>query len=128
VKTVKPQAGERVADQHRHPGAGDGANGVGILFQPCAKALVGLSVVCEDSETAGRVLGQLKATVRRNYSSPPSFGAHIAARGNLLQRVDQRLTHSQDMRAHGVHFRLPGGFQPGRSVKTVKPQAACLAN
>ena len=36
-------------------------------------------MVCEDSETAGRVLGQLKATVRRNYSSPPSFGAQVVA-------------------------------------------------
>ncbi len=30
--------GERVADQHRHPGAGDGANGVGISSSPPAKA------------------------------------------------------------------------------------------
>ncbi|MGM1332350.1 aminotransferase class I/II-fold pyridoxal phosphate-dependent enzyme, partial [Klebsiella michiganensis] len=33
----------------------------------------------EDTETAGRVLGQLKATVRRNYSSPPNFGAQVVA-------------------------------------------------
>ncbi|WP_159152414.1 aminotransferase class I/II-fold pyridoxal phosphate-dependent enzyme, partial [Klebsiella pneumoniae] len=28
---------------------------------------------------AGRVLGQLKATVRRNYSSPPGFGAQVVS-------------------------------------------------
>ena len=39
----------------------------------------GLSIVCDDAETAGRVLGQLKATVRRNYSSPPNFGAQVVA-------------------------------------------------
>ena len=35
--------------------------------------------MCEDAEAAGRVLGQLKATVRRNYSSPPNFGAQVVA-------------------------------------------------
>lgn len=38
-----------------------------------------LSVVCHDDEEAGRVLGQLKAAVRRNYSSPPTHGARIVA-------------------------------------------------
>ncbi|MDC7700393.1 amino acid aminotransferase [Vogesella indigofera] len=39
----------------------------------------GLSVVCHDAEEAGRVLGQLKATVRRNYSSPPTHGGQVTA-------------------------------------------------
>jgi len=39
-----------------------------------------LSVVCPDAEQATRVLGQLKATVRKNYSSPPTHGAKIIAR------------------------------------------------
>ena len=39
-----------------------------------------LSVVCRDAAEAERVLGQLKATVRRNYSSPPIFGGQIVAR------------------------------------------------
>ena len=39
----------------------------------------GLSVVCKDAEEAGRVLGQMKFTVRRNYSSPPTHGGQIAA-------------------------------------------------
>lgn len=38
-----------------------------------------LSVVCSSVNEAERVLGQLKATVRRSYSSPPNFGAQIVA-------------------------------------------------
>lgn len=39
----------------------------------------GLSVICQDSDEAARVLGQMKATVRRNYSSPPTHGGQITA-------------------------------------------------
>ncbi|MDO4640920.1 MAG: amino acid aminotransferase [Neisseria sp.] len=39
----------------------------------------GLSVVCPTAEEAGLVLGQLKFTVRRIYSSPPAHGGFIAA-------------------------------------------------
>ncbi len=39
-----------------------------------------LSVVCANADEADRVLGQLKFTVRRNYSSPPIFGGQIVAR------------------------------------------------
>jgi aromatic-amino-acid transaminase len=39
-----------------------------------------LSVVCADAAEADLVLGQLKATVRRNYSSPPIHAAGIVAR------------------------------------------------
>ena len=39
----------------------------------------GLSVVCQDAEEAARVLGQMKFTVRRNYSSPPLHGGTITA-------------------------------------------------
>ena len=39
-----------------------------------------LSVVCPDAAQAERVLGQLKFTVRRNYSSPPIHGGQIVAR------------------------------------------------
>ncbi|WP_226811310.1 aromatic amino acid transaminase [Candidatus Steffania adelgidicola] len=38
-----------------------------------------LSIVCDSASETERVLGQLKATVRRNYSSPPNFGAQIVA-------------------------------------------------
>ncbi len=39
----------------------------------------GLSVVCPTQQEAERVLGQLKATVRRIYSNPPSHGAQLVA-------------------------------------------------
>ncbi|HOL36366.1 MAG TPA: aminotransferase class I/II-fold pyridoxal phosphate-dependent enzyme, partial [Rubrivivax sp.] len=39
-----------------------------------------LSLVCADRAEAELVLGQLKATVRRNYSSPPLHAAGIVAR------------------------------------------------
>jgi aromatic-amino-acid transaminase len=38
-----------------------------------------LSVVCADAEAAERVLGQLKFTVRRNYSSPPMHSGRLVA-------------------------------------------------
>jgi aromatic-amino-acid transaminase len=38
-----------------------------------------LSVVCPDAQQAENVLGQLKFTVRRNYSSPPIHGGQIVA-------------------------------------------------
>jgi aromatic-amino-acid transaminase len=39
-----------------------------------------LSVLCSDATQAEKVLGQLQATVRRNYSNPPRHGAQIVAR------------------------------------------------
>jgi aromatic-amino-acid transaminase len=55
------------------------ANSFSKIFSLYGERVGGLSVHCENAEAAGRVLGQLKATVRRNYSSPPSYGAHIVA-------------------------------------------------
>ncbi len=40
----------------------------------------GLSVVCRTAAEADTVLGQLKATVRKNYSSPPTHGSQIVAK------------------------------------------------
>ena len=39
----------------------------------------GLSVICQNAEEASRVLGQMKFTVRRNYSSPPTHGGQVTA-------------------------------------------------
>lgn len=55
------------------------ANSFSKNFSLYGERVGGLSVVCADAEAAGRVLGQLKATVRRNYSSPPAHGAHLVA-------------------------------------------------
>ncbi|MCK7430100.1 amino acid aminotransferase [Enterobacter chengduensis] len=55
------------------------SNSFSKIFSLYGERVGGLSVVCEDTEAAGRVLGQLKATVRRIYSSPPNFGAQVVA-------------------------------------------------
>jgi aromatic-amino-acid transaminase len=47
-----------------------------------------LSVVCADAKQAENVLGQLKFTVRRNYSSPPIHGGQIVA--HVLGDADLR--------------------------------------
>jgi aromatic-amino-acid transaminase len=47
-----------------------------------------LSVVCPDADQAARVLGQLKFTVRRNYSSPPIHAGQLVAR--VLTEPDLR--------------------------------------
>mgnify|MGYP001805998587 CR=1 FL=1 len=56
-----------------------------------------LSVVCPDSGQAERVLGQLKATVRRNYSSPPIHGGQIVA--HVLGDSDLRPLWEQELAA-----------------------------
>lgn len=55
------------------------SNSFSKIFSLYGERVGGLSVICEDADAAGRVLGQLKATVRRNYSSPPNFGAQLVA-------------------------------------------------
>lgn len=56
------------------------SNSFSKIFSLYGERVGGLSVVCESADEADRVLGQLKATVRRNYSSPPNFGAQVVAR------------------------------------------------
>lgn len=55
------------------------SNSFSKIFSLYGERVGNLSVVCEDAEIAARVLGQLKATVRRIYSSPPCFGAQVVA-------------------------------------------------
>ena len=55
------------------------SNSFSKIFSLYGERVGGLSVMCEDAEAAGRVLGQLKATARRNCSSPPNFGAQVVA-------------------------------------------------
>jgi aromatic-amino-acid transaminase len=56
------------------------ANSFSKNFSLYGERVGGLSVVCASTSAADRVLGQLKATVRRNYSSPPAHGAEIVSR------------------------------------------------
>ena len=55
------------------------SNSFSKIFSLYGERVGGLSVVCDNADAAGRVLGQLKATVRRNYSSPPGFGAQVVS-------------------------------------------------
>ena len=55
------------------------SNSFSKIFSLYGERVGGLSVICDDADAASRVLGQLKATVRRNYSSPPNFGAQIVS-------------------------------------------------
>lgn len=53
------------------------SNSFSKIFSLYGERVGGLSFVCQDADEAARVLGQLKATVRRNYSSPPTTGAAL---------------------------------------------------
>lgn len=82
------------------------SNSFSKIFSLYGERVGGLSVMCEDADAAGRVLGQLKATVRRNYSSPPNFGAQLVAtvlndaglKASWLAEVEAMRTRIQAMR------------------------------
>jgi aromatic-amino-acid transaminase len=56
-----------------------------------------LSVVCATEEEADRVLGQLKSTVRQNYSSPPAHAGQVVTR--LLTDPALRASWEADLEA-----------------------------
>lgn len=82
------------------------SNSYSKIFALYGERVGALSVVSDCAATADKVLGQLKATVRRNYSSPPRHGAEIVARvltkpglkSAWLREVDQMRLRIQDMR------------------------------
>jgi aromatic-amino-acid transaminase len=63
-----------------------------------------LSVVCPDAAQAELVLGQLKATVRRNYSSPPLHGGLLVA--TILGTPDLRAQWSEELEGMRQRIRL----------------------
>ncbi len=66
----------------------------------------GLSVVCASADEAELVLGQLKAVVRRIYSSAPWHGGHVVAGVlNDPQRHAQWLTEVEAMRRRMAQVR-----------------------
>ncbi|OAL79261.1 aromatic amino acid aminotransferase [Acinetobacter sp. SFB] len=62
------------------------SNSFSKIFSLYGERIGGLTFVCDDSATAQKVLGQLKATVRRIYSSPPTTGALLV--DNVLNDAD----------------------------------------
>ncbi len=80
-----------------------------------------LSVVCPNAAEAELVLGQLRATVRKNYSSPPTHGGQIVAR--VLQTSELRAQWTAELdamrdRIHAMRKRLHAVLSaklPGRN-------------
>ncbi|UDG82623.1 amino acid aminotransferase [Candidatus Vallotia cooleyia] len=56
------------------------ANSFSKNFSLYGERCGGLSVVCQSTNEASRVLGQLTGVVRANYSNPPTYGAKIVHR------------------------------------------------
>ncbi len=53
------------------------ANSYSKTFSLYGERCGALSMVCANADEAGRALGQMQQAVRRNYSSPPAFGASL---------------------------------------------------
>ena len=62
------------------------SNSFSKIFSLYGERVGGLTFVCDDKETAQKVLGQLKATVRRIYSSPATTGALLV--NNVLNDAE----------------------------------------
>jgi len=100
------------------------ANSFSKNFSLYGERCGGLSVVCVDADAAQVVLGQLKATVRRNYSTPPTHGARLVAR--VLSQPDlyeqwaaqttQMRTRIRDMRER-LHAVLDDQFRGRRDFR-----------
>ncbi|MCO6188563.1 amino acid aminotransferase [Rhizobium sp. L1K21] len=104
------------------------SNSFSKIFSLYGERVGGLSVVCDDAENAERVLGQLKNTVRRNYSSPPSTGAQLVA--TVLNDPQLRaswIAEVEEMRTRIIAMResLSGSLKqalPGRDFEYLKLQ------
>lgn len=62
------------------------SNSFSKIFSLYGERIGGLTFVCDDKATAQKVLGQLKATVRRIYSSPATTGALLVS--NVLNDAE----------------------------------------
>lgn len=82
------------------------SNSFSKIFSLYSERVGGLSVVCEDADSAQRVLGQLKATVRRNYSSPANYGAQVVSNVlNDAQRHADWRAEVEEMRTRILSMR-----------------------
>ena len=81
-------------------------NSFSKTFSLYGERVGGLSIVCEDTNEADLVLGQLKLAVRRSYSSPPTTGALVVS--TVLGDESLRAQWMQDvgaMRARMIEMR-----------------------
>nr|WP_249217885.1 amino acid aminotransferase [Pantoea dispersa] len=95
------------------------SNSFSKIFSLYGERVGGLSIVCDSAEESARVLGQLKATVRRNYSSPPNFGAQVvscvlndeALLNNWLAEVEAmrlRIIEMRQVLVNVLNSKMPG--------------------
>ena len=82
------------------------SNSFSKIFSLYGERVGGLTFVCDDQDTAQKVLGQLKATVRRIYSSPATTGALLV--DNVLNDAEltaQWHAELQEMRERIIKMR-----------------------
>ena len=82
------------------------SNSFSKIFSLYGERVGGLSFICDDAATAQKVLGQLKATVRRIYSSPATTGALLVE--NVLNTPElnaQWQTELNEMRERIIQMR-----------------------
>lgn len=76
------------------------SNSFSKIFSLYGERIGGLTFVCDDQVTAQKVLGQLKATVRRIYSSPATTGAllvdNVLNNANLTAQWQAELTEMRE--------------------------------
>lgn len=82
------------------------SNSFSKIFSLYGERVGGLSIICSDSDETACVLGQLKAAVRRNYSSPPTHGALLVATVLNDETLRQQwLTELEEMRLRILDMR-----------------------
>lgn len=82
------------------------SNSFSKVFSLYGERVGSLSVVCESADIAERVLGQLKATIRSNYSNPPRYGALLVA--EILSNPELKslwVSEVDDMRRRVIDMR-----------------------
>ncbi|WP_329604817.1 MULTISPECIES: amino acid aminotransferase [Vibrio] len=88
------------------------SNSFSKTFSLYGERVGGLSIVCENADVAANVQGQLKATVRRNYSSPAKYGSQLVTgvlgsdlKAKWLAEVEEMRARMSGVR-HALYERL----------------------
>lgn len=103
------------------------------VFSLYAERCGSLSMVCASHEEAQRVLGQLQQVVRRNYSSPPAYGARVIE--TVLTNTDLRALWESEVtemrvRIQSMRQRLREGLerqQPSHDWQFITQQAGLFS-
>lgn len=96
------------------------SNSFSKVFSLYGERVGSLSIICESSAIAERVGGQLKGTVRTNYSNPPRFGAELV--GIILS--DRSLKTAWLAELEGMRQRIVDMRRAlYDAIKTLKPSA-----